>query len=116
MDFDISELTPGIQKTVLWLHSHGFDTCDSGDGVTNVEAGMECAGSIPNVAMRVAPSRLAEESDRLFSLLLKEHGIEVQTMSEENGEKPHIEGTYSPADGMAFILLLGVSDEMLRQS
>lgn len=39
---DYDQLAPGIRETVRWLAGCGFDPCDSGDGVSNPEAGMEC--------------------------------------------------------------------------
>jgi hypothetical protein len=41
---DYDELNPGIRDLVRELREvHGLNTTDSGDGVTNVEAGMEGA-------------------------------------------------------------------------
>lgn len=76
------DINPGILKTVQWLQSHGFKTCDSGDGETHDH---ECDLPIPYVHMMVeVPSLLVYEADRLATLLLFEHAIEVLPCNEDN--------------------------------
>ena len=100
-DLDPSILTPGIRKTVLWLRENGFETTDSGDGITNVEAGMECALDIPHVIMTVTPLTLVTRA-RDLCLLVEKRGIEVRPGM--------IQSSYDPADGSAVLALYGISD------
>lgn len=39
-DIDYEALDPGIRRTVRWLRSLGFETTDSGDGVTKPAMGL----------------------------------------------------------------------------
>ena len=51
---DYNELNPGIRDLVRELREvHNMNTCDSGDGVTNVEMGMEGAQTERHVYMMV---------------------------------------------------------------
>ena len=103
-DLGPSILTPGIRKTVLWLRSHGYDTTDSGDGVTNVEAGMECALDIPHVCMMTTPLKMVAASRNLLDLVTSV-GIKA--------EQGMIEASYDPVSGVALLMLYGVDDKML---
>ena len=40
-DIDYGELDPGIRETVRRLNEEGFETCDSGDGVSKFEKGWD---------------------------------------------------------------------------
>lgn len=51
-DFDPSELDPGIRDLVVHLRSHGFDTRDSGDGVSKGDRGQ----AWPHVAIWIGDS------------------------------------------------------------
>jgi len=97
--FSINDIQPKLRKTVTWLRGLGFKTCDSGDGVTNVEAGMEGALEIPHVAMAVDPDKMKEESHRLY-FACQRAGIEGK-----------IEVLYDPADGVAILMLYDVLDD-----
>jgi hypothetical protein len=69
-----ADINPGIRKTVEWLQSHGFKTCDSGDGETHDH---ECDLTIPYVHMVVDDQdTLTSEANRLVGLLKKE-GIQI---------------------------------------
>jgi hypothetical protein len=58
---DYSTLNPGIRDLVKELREvHGLETCDSGDGVTNVEAGMEGALEERHVFILVELDRMIE--------------------------------------------------------
>ena len=91
---DLNELNPGIRKTVAWLVSQGFETCDSGDGETHE---FECDQPQPYVTMLVPACLLVSEAKRLMYRLKTQHGIEVQTMDEEV-TVPAIQAAYNPAD------------------
>lgn len=101
---DYSALCPGIAGTVRWLRERGFDTTDSGDGVSN--AGMECALPMPNVAMVVPSEIMLTECDRLYRAVV-DAGITP------DGDSVNVEASYSPVDGVGMLLLLGVDDAML---
>ena len=110
--FDANDLTPGIRQTVVWLRDHGFHTTDSGDGVTNVESGMEYALPFPHVFMTCTPEVLIAETQRLQDLLT-DMGVEVEPLGPENTQLPHLEATYDPCDNLGFIALSGVDDDLL---
>lgn len=105
-------MTPGIVKTVEWLNKNGFITSDSGDGITNVEAEMECALEYPNVAIPVEPSELVYSASALLTLL-KKIGIEILPASEDTSQ-PCINASFDPADNSAIVMLYGVDDKMLE--
>lgn len=111
-DIDYSALTPGIRRTVALLRSWGFETTDSGDGVTNVQAGMEGAMTRPNVYITVRSDEMIGEADRLLGLLL-DIGVEVDTQGPDDA--PCIQGMYDPCGDSAGILLMGVDDALLER-
>jgi hypothetical protein len=104
-EFDYSELAPGIRETVRLLRSNGFETTDSGDGVANVESGIEGAMDIPMVACATSPLTMAGDADRLWEL--------VRPLCEGSPDV-RVEASYSPNDGVALLLLLGFDDTFLR--
>lgn len=107
-------ITPGVARTVALLQSWGFDTTDSGDGVTNVEAGMECAMPFPNVAMQVEPDELIAKADRLLRLLWQ---VGIQAMpASYDVTMPSIQATYDPSNQSAILVLTGVDDAMLPEA
>lgn len=125
--FNYDQLDPGIRETVRRLHSWGFVTTDSGDGIT--KATTECArctlngfdgcsecgwrGTIdtrqervPHVHMRITsdvPERWAAEAFRLRECLTR-HGIDY------TAEGVMVQLTWSPDDSIALLSLYGVSD------
>lgn len=109
---DPNELTPGIRRTVLYLRAHDFGTCDSGDGVTNVEAGMEGAMPIPHVHILAKPMELVPEARRLRMLLA---GVTWEPCGPEGNTGPAIECTYDPVSDVAIISLLHVDDALLER-
>ena len=103
------DLNPGIRRTVTLLRRWGFDTCDSGDGVTHDHA---CDQPMPYVHIRVdRVHQLAMEAQRLAGLLQR-HDITTCPM-DEAGTAKAIEASYSPAHGFATITLWNVSDRDL---
>jgi hypothetical protein len=111
-DFDASQLNPGIRRTVCWLRSLGFDTCDSGDGQTHEH---ECDRPYAYVSMRGRQ----EDADRLRRVLMHS-GIPVLSSTEawgqDGAEQPlgvHIAYSYDPANGIGIVDLVGLRDEML---
>lgn len=108
-ELDVEELNPGIRRTVTFLNMKGFETCDSGDGKTH---DYECDRSYPYVIMQVEPAEKLIEECRRLRTVLAEIGLDVPEQSPEVGS-PAIQGTYDPANDIAFIDLMGVNDAML---
>lgn len=95
------ELDPGIRGIVMWLRINGFETTDSGDGVSKVQ--MIASGdalAFPNVFMRCSSERMRSEADRLLALVCMA-GF---------GDKARIEASYDPRDRSAVLGLYNVSD------
>lgn len=106
----MKDLNPGITKTVKWLNQIGFSTCDSGGGKTH---DFTCDRSHPYIVLQVNKNWLIYETNLLVRELTKK-GIEVtpQTAEWKTGDV-HVQANYCPADGLAFVELIGVDDEML---
>lgn len=68
----MENLNPGIVKTVELLRAEGFDTCDSGDGVTHDFA---CDRSGGYVSIILRDDQDLEESASKVYVLLQERGI-----------------------------------------
>lgn len=108
--FNPDDLNPGIREVVLWLRKMGHETTDSGDGVTNVAAGMEGALPFPHVFI-VGPhshDSLWEQADRLhkfISCAALEAGVDVSSM--------YVEANYSTADERAILMLANFDDAKL---
>lgn len=100
-----ADLDPGIRETVRWLNAASFRTTDSGDGVSKREmiASGEALG-VPHVAMRVHPRVIVSEANRLLELVIARGLI---------SDPGTIQATYDPADGIAMIMLIGISDDTL---
>lgn len=112
-DLDYGTLTPGIRRTVALVRSWGFETTDSGDGVTNVQAGMEEAMTVPNVYISVRdPERLIRESQGLLQRLAS-IGVDMGAQGPDNA--PCIQAMYDPCTNSAGILLMGVDDALLER-
>jgi hypothetical protein len=102
---DYTTLTPGIRAVVKLLRDNGFYTTDSGDGVTNVAAGMEGALPVPHVHCFVPRRRMFSETSRLVRLL-RDAGLRI--------EMAMIQSVYDPADHKnASVSLYGVDDRVL---
>jgi len=106
-DLDLDTLNPGIRRLVRLLRKAGFETTDSGDGVSN--AHMECAMDQPNVHIICDPSNMARVSDELYQMLSK---YSLDTCCDPD-DGPFIQASYNPADGDAMISLIGVDDDTL---
>jgi hypothetical protein len=116
-EFDPAQLDPGVRRLVVWLRDNGFRTTDSGDGKTKIAAGYSededgvCPGA--HVAIGVRPEDLVSEADRLVDLLRDEHGVEIEPTPSE-GNPPMIDASYCATSRSAMIMLLHVTDDMLR--
>lgn len=101
-DLDPSALDPGIRRTILWLRARGFNTTDSGDGVSkdrgaavfhvegaDPDLGLLSAGAA-NGAARDLLGRLMENFDEHAQVTLGR--IEVALVGEpvEVLDIPHV--------------------------
>lgn len=103
--FNILNVQPTMRATVTWLRTMDFTTTDSGDGVTNVEAGMEGALTIPHVFMVSSKEMGFIEADVIWGALKRRGLDQVQGVSVEMG--------YSPDDRKVILALYGVDDALL---
>ena len=107
---DLDAVQPTLHRLVSWLNEHDFRTTDSGDGVTNVEAGMECALDFAHVFIEAGEApRLVPEADRLKALL------EVEGITLDDQEGPYIEASYRPTDKVPIVALYGLTDADLPE-
>lgn len=74
-EINFEELDPGIRETVRRLRRHGFETTDSGDGVSKPadwyqpdEHGITQAMNFPHVICLTSPDRLIADAQRLVVL------------------------------------------------
>jgi hypothetical protein len=102
----MSELNPGIRKTVKWLNDNGFRTVDSGDGQTH---DYECDREDPYVVIACAPTKLVGEAIRLRALVQKQ-GVTITPIGEGFA---CIQASYDPANDYGCIELVGVRDKEL---
>lgn len=91
-DLDLEQLDPGIRRMVSWLRAEGWETTDSGDGVSK-PPGPEVL-PFPHVVIRSSPGRLVDDARRLRKFLCQYNTPE------------QIEATFDPADESAVILVL----------
>jgi hypothetical protein len=103
-DLDYSQLNHGIREVVRLLRSHGFETTDSGDGVTNVAAGMEGALAIPHVHCRI-PASNQVRCARWAVDALEERCVVVTAGM--------VQTTYDPVTSIALLSVYGVDDAAL---
>lgn len=104
-----SELDPGIRRTVMLLRKRGFNTIDSGDGVSKPPDG--CNLPYPNVFIQ-AGGQVVRESHRLWQFLMTEFNVCVSVISEDEDE-PRIQATYDPANCTGVVELANVDDALL---
>lgn len=96
---NIQELDPGIRGVVTWLRLCGFETTDSGDGVSKTQM-IESGDALPfpNVFMKTTPETLVADAKRLLALTLRARLV------------ARIEASYDPTDGSAVLALYDVAD------
>jgi hypothetical protein len=106
---ETTPLNHGIARTVAWLNENGFETCDSGDGITHDFA---CDRPYPYVVVRVDASRLALDADALLGVLRTK--IAVDELREDSPEDAvSITATYDPTNQVGLIEIINVSDAKL---
>ena len=107
------ELDVGVRATVWWLRRAGFETVDSGDGITKATDGDYEEGEFlpySHVAMLTTPSEIVRDADRLMAAL-EEAGVNFDPIDPETD--PAIQASYSPVDGHAVLMLMNVDDKLL---
>lgn len=109
-ELDYTGIQPTMHRTVRWMRKLGFHTTDSGDGVTNVEAGMEGALEVPHVVATVAPLEGVALSHRLLEACRRK-GLPVG----EGEGGVSVEFCYLPGKGVGLLTLWGVTDAMLPE-
>ncbi len=106
----MTDLNPGIRRTVAWLNGKGWTTTDSGDGETH---DFECDRPNAYVVIRLKdPETLAVEAHRLLVALREEQGINLEAVNDDG--RPCLQASYDPANGLALLDLMNVSDKLLR--
>jgi len=89
-------LDPGVQGLVRLLRSNGFETTDSGDGVSKCEHGRVL--DILHVFMVVAPEKLISQAHYLHEKLdIFEKCASCELI---------VEASYRPEDGMGILMLM----------
>lgn len=96
-EINYEELDPGIRAVVKMLRDAGWQTTDSGDGVSKPadwyqpdEQGITQAMNFPHVVCRTDPVRLVEDAKDLLGWL----------------PTWRIEATYCPNDGTALLIAM----------
>lgn len=108
---DLNTITPGVREVVRWLREHDFNTTDSGDGLTNVNAGMEGVLRFPHVHIKAFwGSSMLKRALRLHTLLEEQLRGRVLRDEERGPLAPDIQVIYSPIDGVATLSLINVND------
>jgi hypothetical protein len=103
---DFSTLNPGIRGIVRLLRALGLNTTDSGDGVTNVAAGMEFALDVPHVHCALPEHYPAPfEYVKDLAQALRAAGLPVTSGT--------IQITFDPEDGVRVLSVYGLNDKML---
>ncbi len=95
-------LDPGVRRLVTLLQERGFTTTDSGDGVSK-PAEARSFGDMPHVCIRSGSGVEAIEDARRLVEVLATAGV-------SRDQIPQLQATWSPLDGIAMVLLLGVTD------
>lgn len=104
-NFDYSVIQPAMRQTVRWLRNMGMNTTDSGDGFTNVEAGMEFALDLPHVFIVTTPLLGYLDANTIWGVMCR-YGL-------DKIEGVLVESTYSPNDKKVVIAVYGVTDDLL---
>lgn len=112
---------PDIKYVVRWLLEKGFETTDSGDGHTKLEAGWDERWLIPHphVIIQVDGDLMAE-SIRLLNEL-RGADVKVIQVGECDGDGSPLDGcwiqaTYDPVTDRGFIELAHLDDDTLRKA
>lgn len=101
-DFDYADLDPGIRDTVRLLRSHGFETTDSGDGVSKLSPDSKNYGCEPGTQPHVYCSTTCDfvisEARRLAVLL---------------GDEWTVEGVFMASSGTSILSAIKMSQDQM---
>lgn len=115
---DGARLDPGIRRLVTLLRERGFNTTDSGDGVTKLQAAY-CEEptfsrptilhefgilDVPHVVCVTAPEHMMGEARRLRALL---------DVALKDGTRASVDATWTAGADVATLMVSGVGDECL---
>lgn len=106
----MSEINPGIRRTVALLNANGYETCDSGDGETR---DFECDRDDPYVVVKLFVGSVGDSfiyRTRRLLKLLTDQGIQVH---EVGMGLPCIQASYDPVNNVGVIDITGIHDRML---
>ncbi len=104
-ELDTSILDPGIRRLVTWLRAKGYNTTDSGDGVSKAESIKDGdALGTPHVFIPVNPADGIRLSEQLAADLAS-IGVELDPSS-----GPSVEFSYCPTQGGGWLSLFHLSD------
>lgn len=99
---DYDDLDPGIRDTVRLLRAHGFETTDSGDGVSKLQPDSKYYGCTPEPQAHVYCSttydRVIGEARRLAKLL---------------GEEWTVEGVFMASSGTSILSAVKMSQSQM---
>lgn len=111
--FDYTQLDSGIRETVRFIRDAGFNTTDSGDGVSKGGFDDVLSGNLgfPHVVVRIKAHEMLEEAHRLQVHL--EGRLGPAEGDDEYGPAWQVELSYDPASGVAIIMVRDVNDAML---
>lgn len=76
----VMELDPGIRDIVLRIQAAGFETTDSGDGVSKPQEWYESGEAIPfpHVVVRTTPKRMIVDAHTVADLLGPDWNVEAE--------------------------------------
>lgn len=99
----IANVQPTMRRTVAFLRAMGLDTTDSGDGVANVQAGMEGSLAFPHVCAVVDGESALRRAEKLAATLR-------EMLVPDNVS---VEVAYSSKDGKTILTVLNLCDANL---
>jgi len=111
MRYDL--LDPGIREVVRWLRAAGFDTYDSGDGVSKTDwIARGTAMRVPHVFIRTTPAAMTTDArDLLWAV--RATGVDVQSSLVARGSAVTVEAWYCTVTDTAWMCLVGFDDAAL---
>jgi hypothetical protein len=76
---EVNALDPGIRDVVVVVNEHGFETTDSGDGVSKPADWYESGEAIPfkHVVVATMPATMVADAERLAVVLGPEWNVEA---------------------------------------
>jgi len=119
-NFDYTQLDPGIRCVVRLLHRWGYETSDSGDGVTKQASGEydeRDLMAVPHVVIVGRTIHRSYENMRMIdvhaNMLMKDLAAEGVPVTPQGLPGASIQYDYCPASGTSMIILMDLSDDDL---